>query len=1159
MTTANVPTILVVDDNDIVRKLYRVALAAEGYQVVEAEDGRNALQALSTHEPDLILQDLILPDMGGIDLVRLLREHPNGASIPILAVSGFQSEMELAEKLGVGFTDFLFKPVEPSRLVQTVQTYLPAEPSGSPAALPNGLHLVVADDDPIQLKLARVRLEHLGFKVTAVSDGFEALDALRKEPSAGLITDVLMPNLDGFRLCLAIKQDPELAHIPVVLTSCVYTEPADRQLAQQVGASDLVLRTGDLREVIRALTDAVNRPTLPPDAHDVPTDDYLQRIVHQLERQAEQNRAHTRRLAWLETELAVLASISSSLDGERPLAELLHELLQHCLDGLGLTHAAIFLADDEEHLTPWVELVVNGGTLHFDEETQAELTRVAATLHQPLLLPSIAGAGAEAQTLHRLGLRSLLILPIHASDRLIAAMLLGSDRAEIDEDSVLFARAISQHIASAITQSKSLSRLRRSEERHRHLAEAVPVGIFEADRNSFCTYANPRLEEICGLVQEEILGYGWQRIFRPEDLEEMMRDQATTFATGGEVSRQLPIVRPDGSERWVHLRVSLQGSSEGAPQGITGSVLDITEQRLAEAEHMETIKARHRETQLLFDIGQSLLTEDDLQGFLEENLDRVLASGDYDLGAIRLTNPSRSHIDWIAHRGYRDPTNAFGTLGNRTGQSDSRSQDARVGSTTPTVIEDLPAADRYRSLLREGATTAINVPILDGTARLGQILLGLRAPRPISNDEIHLLTAVSSHLGAAAQKSWMFEDVRRAEQQRETAEEQLRQAQKMEAVGNLAGGVAHDFNNLLTAIIGFGEMALDEDAESAAIRGHLHEIVKAGERAAGLTRQLLAFSRRQVLRPEVINLNAIVENIERMLQRVIGEDIDLQTQLGVDLGYVRADPGQVEQIIVNLAVNARDAMPNGGQLTIEIRNVVLDATYATEHIEVKPGPHVLLSVTDSGSGIPPEVLERIFEPFFTTKEQGKGTGLGLATVFGIVKQSDGHLSVYSEVGIGTTFKIYFPRVDEPTPAEPLPEADAAGSTPTPAPTSASATILLVEDEVGVRALARAVLDAAGYSVIEAASPDEALQAIQHLPRPVDLLITDVVMPGMSGPALAARVSERWPTTKVMLMSGYPGDALRRQGTLDADMPYLEKPFTPRALRAKVQEVLKTAS
>lgn len=384
--------------------------------------------------------------------------------------------------------------------------------------------------------------------------------------------------------------------------------------------------------------------------------------------------------------------------------------------------------------------------------------------------------------------------------------------------------------------------------------------------------------------------------------------------------------------------------------------------------------------------------------------------------------------------------------------------------------------------------------------------------------------------------------------ERRSLEEQLLQAQKMEAVGKLAGGIAHDFNNLLTAIKGFAALLRAELAENEPLQGYVAEIERAGTRAADLTRQLLAFSRKQVLQPIVLDLNCSVAGVEPMLRRLIGEDVELQAVLTPALGSVRADPGQIEQVIVNLAVNARDAMPTGGRLTLATRNADLDDAYVRTHVGMRPGEYVVLSVSDTGMGMDRATRERIWEPFFTTKEQGKGTGLGLSTVYGIIRQSGGAVYVYSEVGRGTTFKIYLPRVDTPAIA-PTP-----GASPTAAPRG-SETVLLVEDEAAVRTLARMVLRKSGYTVLEAADGEQALRALDEHGEGVDLLVTDVVMPGMSGPVLAERLVARSPRTRVMFMSGYTDDAILHHGVPEAGIAFLEKPFLPHTLVRRVREVL----
>jgi PAS domain S-box-containing protein len=383
--------------------------------------------------------------------------------------------------------------------------------------------------------------------------------------------------------------------------------------------------------------------------------------------------------------------------------------------------------------------------------------------------------------------------------------------------------------------------------------------------------------------------------------------------------------------------------------------------------------------------------------------------------------------------------------------------------------------------------------------------------------------------------------------ERHLLEAQLRQAQKMESVGRLAGGVAHDFNNVLTAIFGYADLVLEELPAASAARQDVEEIRKAAERAAALTRQLLAFSRRQVLAPVVLSVNALVEDIDRMLRRLVGADVELRLALARDGGNFRADPGQLHQVLMNLVVNARDAMPNGGKLLIETSNTELTEQYAELHQAVVPGSYVMLAVSDTGTGMDAETKARIFEPFFTTKEKGQGTGLGLSTVYGIVKQSDGYVWVYSEPGRGTTFKLYFPRVVEPAEPLPLPRETAT--------LTGTETILLAEDDAMVRPLAKSLLDKLGYTVLEAENAERALEVATTHPGPIHLLVSDVVMPGASGRELARRLALTRPDTRVLYVSGYTDDAIVHHGMLEPGLHFLQKPFTPAALARKVREVL----
>ncbi len=462
--------------------------------------------------------------------------------------------------------------------------------------------------------------------------------------------------------------------------------------------------------------------------------------------------------------------------------------------------------------------------------------------------------------------------------------------------------------------------------------------------------------------------------------------------------------------------------------------------------------------------------------------------------------------------------------------------DEVVGKTTPRILKSgNMSADDYKRFWNAIQEKRVVRGTIVNRAKDGHLISVESSVNPIQDEPGEIIG---------------FLAIQRDVTGRKQLERQFLQAQKMEAVGRLAGGVAHDFNNLLTVINGYTDLMLEGGAPGSSARSHLEEIRRAGDRASALTRQLLAFSRRQVVMPVVLDLNAIVEGMHKMLRRLIREDIEFHTSFAPDLGGVKADAGQIEQVIMNLAVNARDAMPKGGKLIIETANVELDDEYVRAHPDVTPGRYVLLALSDTGWGMDVETQSHIFEPFFTTKHAGKGTGLGLSTVYGIVKQSGGHVNVYSEAGQGTVFKVYLPRIDEPVEA-------VTGASTQAAELTGSETVLLAEDEPSVRSLAAEAMRGNGYAVLEAGDAEQALALWAQHSEKIDLLLSDVVMPGMNGKELADRLKQLRPELKVLFISGYTADAIAQHGILEEGVVLLSKPFTPRDLLAKLRQILRS--
>jgi len=642
--------------------------------------------------------------------------------------------------------------------------------------------------------------------------------------------------------------------------------------------------------------------------------------------------------------------------------------------------------------------------------------------------------------------------------------------------------------------------LRASEERYGSVVAALAEGIVFMDADGRLQASNASAERILGLTAEQI---GGRTTFDPrwravhEDGSPFPGDThpiTVSLRTGQPCSNVIMGVhKPSGELTWISINSQpLFRRGERKPYAAVASFFDITDRKRAE-DALRATQARLRDvlassTAVVY--ATKLTAEGYAPSWVSENVTRVLG---YDVGEAL-------HAQWWVH--HLHPADR-----------------SRVLAEISTLLRKGELTLEYQFQAKNGAYRWVH-------------------------DEARLLRDPTG-LPVEVFGAWL--DIT----ERKQLEQQFQQAQKMEAVGRLAGGVAHDFNNLLTAILGSADLVLDDLKPNAPEREEIQEIRRAALRAADLTRQLLAFSRQQVISPTVLNPNAVVANMDKLLRRLLGEDVDLRTVLTPEPGAIKADPSQLEQVVVNLAVNARDAMPGGGKLTIETQNVDLDEEYAGGHVSAQPGSYVMLAVSDTGSGMDAVTQARIFEPFFTTKEKGKGTGLGLATVYGIVKQSGGWIWVYSEPGHGTTFKIYLPRVTEAA-------APAAPSPVLPISVRGSETVLLVEDDEMIRALVQKVLKANGYTTLVAESGPAALRlAGQHDGR-IHLLMTDVVMPGMNGREVAERLAPAHAGIEVLYLSGYTDDAIVHHGVLEPGIAFLQKPFTPAVLVRKVREVLDAA-
>ena len=1064
------------------------------------------------------------------------------------------------------------------------------------------MRVLIVDDNAINRTLLRVTLRSGGHETVEAADGVEALEKLRSEKFDAVISDILMPRMDGYRLCYEVRRDPKLRDLPIVIHSSTYTSPADEKLALSIGADRFLRRPASYTTLLETLEELAREDGRRRDAAPIHLDvevlkEYSERLVRKLE---------DKTLA-LEVAKEQLQKVNAKLsDSEERLLLLLDS-----------TAEGIYGLDLEGNFT-----FCNAACIALLGYRRAEdlVGRPAhASIHH-------TRADGTASPVEECGIYRTLEenRGNHSDDDLLWRADGSSFHAEYWSYPL---RRGGELVGAVVTflditdRKRAEIALRESVARQSAVIEATLDALITMDHKGNVIEFNPAAERILGFSRQEVLGKPLADLIIPPDLRDRHRQGLARYLSTGEAAilgrrLKLPALRKDGtliSSELTITRIPVEG-----PPIFTGFLRDITDRERAEAEIRESgerFRQSEERFRSAFSSSPVAMSLSDAKTGLMADVNELLVRT---LGYSREELIGRNAFEmglWVSaaeRAGVAADVEASVPIREREIQLRTKTGETRhvLGSIQPlrfgeervflSAFQDVTerrraeealrgSEERYRLLFdanpqpmwvfddRTLEFLAVNEAACQhyGYSReefLGMTIADIRPAEDVpavrqlvetepreyqesgvwrhqrkngSAIEVEIRSNPIDFGGRPAQLV-LSQDVT----ERRQLEQQLRQAQKMEAIGQLAGGVAHDFNNLLTAILGYSDLLATEVGEQSPMLESIDEIRKAGERAASLTRQLLAFSRRQVLEPKVLDLNGLIGNLEKMLRRLIGEDVELLTVLGPAIGRVQADAGQIEQVILNLAVNARDAMPKGGTLTIETQDVELDEAYARTHVTVRTGSYVMLAVTDTGEGMNAETKSHMFEPFFTTKPHGQGTGLGLATIYGIVKQSGGYVWVYSEVGRGTAVKVYLPRVAA--------DLEVRKTEIAKAPAGGAETVLLVEDEESVRALIRRLLAGNGYTVLEAGGAKEALEIARRHSGPIHLLLTDVVMPETSGSDLAAGIVALRPEARVIFMSGYTDDAVVRHGLVGEGLNFLQKPFTPETLAHKVREVLDAA-
>jgi two-component system cell cycle sensor histidine kinase/response regulator CckA len=1099
----------------------------------------------------------------------------------------------------------------------------PTSKDGCSPASPRKLRsrkILVVDDVSADRKYLVTTLSCAGYQLIEACDGEEALAKARAEHPDLIITDILMPAMDGYEFVRELRADPAIAQTPVIFHSATYRLNEARPLAEACGVSRILEKPAERDEIFAVVAEALRRPVM----HFSPLAQQFDREhLRLLTNKLLENSEEKRRAAEALVERACIASLTADVGLALTRSSVLgEEMLQICAEAmvrhLDVAFVRIWTLNEIESV---LEIKASAGKYAHRDGSQCRVpvgqsnVGMVAQERRPHVTNSLSGDPrfAGEDWARRKGLSAFAGYPLLVEERLVgvAAVFARSPFTELAVEAI---SAVADMLAVGIDRVRTEHSLREREEQFRQLAENISEVFWITNPDlSEMLYVSPAYEKVWGRSCQSLYANPstFLEAIEPED-RGAAKELIQKHLGSDEFDHEYRIRRPDGSLRWIWNHGFPVRDAQGRIYRACGLARDITERKQTEErlkftqfsiDHVATAVMWTDADGRFFNVNDAACR---LTGYSrEELLSRSVPEIDSNMpreqwaaiwDELRRRGVLSLESVLIRKDGTECPVSISSNLLKADGREFScafvqdireqrllRDQQRALAAERDSILQRLqlqiqrmplaymlldadlrviewnPTAEKIFGYSKEevlgmGPPFEKIVPRAfwpEAEGILARFRTGDMAAHS-TNDNLTKdgRTITCEWINTPLVKDDRFEGVMCLAQdvsERRRLEAQFRQAQKMEAVGRLAGGVAHDFNNLMTVVTGYSEFALKSVPDDSPLRRDIEEIKKAGQRAAVLTRQLLAFSRKQVQSPELLKLSDVVANIKNMLCHLIGENIELVTAATPALRSVKADPGQIEQVIMNLAVNARDAMPNGGKLVIETANIDLDHTFCAQCPELSPGPYVLFSVSDTGTGMDAATQARIFEPFFTTKEHGKGTGLGLSMVYGVVQQSGGAIRVYSALGRGTTFKILLPESRDDREKQPIPEAQS--------PQTGFETILLVEDEDMVRTLTRRILEAHGYRVLEARDGSEALDLAERHAEPLDLVLTDVIMPKMSGKELAQRLKQKQPGLKVLFMSGYTENFVSHQGILDADVALIEKPFVEATLLDRIRVIL----